>query len=217
MSSDKTYFATYRDDEYIVGHSRNKLYEMCSLLNAHSFDAVNEIVVDETLTSTNGSHMWESMIKPIKGCNMTIYTTGPAICCEVTPEYRKEIINGLVRPIPDMPYYGFMLERAKYYAIPAIKGYEDIAVLQVPRGVARTSANTNEIIAPFTKQLGSKTTEMSKEMFVSSVMEDVRFERIIAYVKENCAGTNDISADRIRESYCKLIEEFYDTRAEETK
>lgn len=216
-SSDKTYFATYRDNEYVVGNNRNRLYEMCSLLNTHSFDAVSEIVVDETLTRTNGSHLWDSMIKPIKGCNMTIYTTGSATCCEVTAEYRKEIIHGLVRPISDMHYYGFMSEKAKYYAIPAIKGYEDIAVLQTPRGVASPSANTNEVIAPFTKQLGSKTTEMSKEMFISSVIEDARFEKIMAYVKKNRAETNDISVDKIREIYCKLIEEFYDTLAEETK
>ena len=208
----KTYFATYRDDMEDNYTSRSKIHEMCSLLNTNFFDGIEEIVVDSTLTSTNGSHMWETMIKPIEDCNLTIYTTGPTICCNVSPEQRKKFIYGLAERISGMQYFGYMVDERKYFAIPAIKGYEDIAVFQVPRGVATPNTHTYWIIAPFTKEMGCKTAEMSKEMYVNSVMGEPRFEKIVAYVQENRVTATDFSIKQISDCYRKLIEEFYDVQ-----
>lgn len=213
-STEKTYFATYRDDMETNSQSRSKIHEMCGLLNVNSFSAVEEIVVDGILTSTNGSHMWDTMLKPIEGYNLIIYTTGRTICCDVSSEQRKHIVSGLTKRIPDMYYLGYMVDKGKYYAIPAIKPYEDIAVFQVPRGVSRPNTYTYWIIAPFAREMGNKVSEMSKEMYVNTVMEAPRFENIVAYVKNNRTLDTDISIDRIKDCYRKLIEEFYDVQTE---
>lgn len=212
--SEKTYFASYRDDMENDYKSRSKIHEICGLLNANSFNGVEEIVVDGLLTSTNGSHMWATMLKPVEGCNLIVYTTGPVTYCDVSSEQRKKFICGLAERISDMHYLGYMADQRRYFAIPAIKGYEDIAVLQVPRGVAIPNTCTYWIIAPFTKGIGHKVVEMSKEMYVTTVMGAPRFEKIVAYVKDNRVIDADISIDRIKDCYRKLIEEFYDIQME---
>ena len=213
-SSGKTYFASYRDDMENGYESRGKIHEICSLLNANSYGGIEEIVVDSILTSTNGSHMWETMIKPIEGSNLVIYTTGTVICCDVSSEQRKQYVCGLAERIPDMHYLGYMADQRRYFAVPAMKGYEDIAVVQAPRGVASPNTHTYWIIAPFTKEIGHKVAEMSKEMYVTTVMETPRFDKIVAYVKDNRVIETDISIDRIKDCYRKLIEEYYDVRLE---
>ena len=72
-------------------------------------------------------------------------------------------------------------------------------------------ADTNLILAPFTSQLGNKALEMSKEMFIDAVINDARYDRIVAYVQMYCAKTEKPSDSQIRECYQKLLEEFWDT------
>lgn len=206
----KTYFAWYRDYDAPLADNY-KFHEICNLLNTKAVKHVDEFVVDKSLTSVNGSHMWECMIKPIEDNSLVVYTTGTTICCDVTPDFRKSIIAGLAGPIANMHYYGDLVKNRKYYAIPAVSGYEDIAVTHVPRGVGMPYANTNLILAPFTSLLGRKISEMSKEMFIDSVINDVRYERIMEYVQKNCAKKDKPSDDQIRACYRNLLEEFWDT------
>jgi len=212
--SEKTYFASYRDNTEVSYERRSRIHEICDLLNANSFVGVKEIVVDDIFTILNGRHMWETMQKPIEGCSLIIYTTGSAVCCDVSPEQRREFVCGLSELIPDMHYSSYMADERKCFAIPAIKGYEDIAVLRTPLGVAVPQTSTNWIISPFRKEMGNKVVEMSKEMFVTEVMKTPRFDRIIAYVKEKRAIDADISIEQIKDCYRKLIEEYYDVRTE---
>lgn len=213
MYDGKTYFAWYRDYDALL-EDNNKFCEICNLLNAKAVNHVDELVVDRSLTSVNGRYMWEHMIKPIEDNSLIIYTTGAKICCDVTPEFRKCIISGLAGPIPNMHYYGELINDRKYYAIPAVSGYEDIAVTYVPRGVGMPYANTNLILAPFTSLIGRKISEMSKEMFIDSVISDARYERIIAFVQKNSAKREKPTDSQIRECYQKLLEEFWDAKVE---
>lgn len=206
----ETYYVMYRDDLVADLQDRTVIREICKVLDKHGFDAVEEIVVDYQLTSTNGRYLWKHMIKPIDGTKLIIYATGADVCCEVSPEHRREIIRGLAEPIPDMYYFGFMVENGRQYAIPAIKGYESIALYQVPRGIARPNISTHWIVSPFTSQFGSKVHEYSKESFVTSVMEDVRFGKIVTYVLENRVQETETTSEEIKDCYRKLIEEYYD-------
>lgn len=213
MHNGKTYFACYRDYDEPMS-DQNKYREICNLLNQKAVNHINEFVIDSSMTSTNGSHIWEHIINPIEDNNLLVYTTGPSICCEVVPAFRRSIIRGLAGPISTLYYYGDLVNSRKYYAIPAVSGYEDIAITQVPRGVAMPYANTNLILAPFTSQLGNKASEMSKEMFIDAVINDARYDRIVAYVQMQCAKAEKPSDSQIRESYRKLLEEYWDTMEE---
>lgn len=211
LTGDKTvYFAWTWGMDDIPSNSKNAAQVICNILDESGYNNSQEFVVDKWLCSTNETEMWNAMIQPSENSKLIIYTTGSEACCKVSQDFRQRIIRGLVAPIHNLERRDYADTKIMHRAIPAIGEYEDIAVGDVPRGVIRPYTQTNWIIAPFTSQFGSKASEMSKEMFIDSVIKSTRFEKIVMYVQEHRVRENKITIEEIKKCYQKLIEEFYD-------
>ena len=141
---------------------------------------------------------------------------GNSVSCNVENELRRQLVLGLCEASVALHPTAMEEHIPKRFAIPALSGYERIAVNQLYGRIAHPFFYTNWIISPFTSDIGRSVQGYTKDDFVIAVMNTNEFNRVVDFVRHYHAADSCASVSEIRDCYKTLIEEYYDIAASDS-
>lgn len=205
-------FANISKFEDVDAKRSDKYDNICCILNEFPPDGVTEVVVDHIILSAINGYKWKRIIKPELNGDLILYEIGEGE--ELWPIVSEPLRKALVRSLGDMlegvEYGNYTISEGRRFAIPALKGYECIAVHALPFGVAHPSLKTVWIISPFTCAHRNEVNKKTKDEFTKQIMQLESFNLLVEYVRQNSTAQKTPDEVTIREAYRRLIEEYYD-------
>ncbi len=216
------------EDKFFIDISRFQTHpgqvmynRILSMLNDETELEDLEIIADPVLTDKAYHAYWNGII-PVSGTRKwtavyrgTLADTIERLLLD-SHNIRREVLLGLGDTIPFMNNNSFLLlsenadNKAKRYAIPAIKDYPSLAVTQCPFGsVYPYGLFRYYIVAPFVREEAAQCKELSKGQFVKLVMTSATFPKVVEYVLTH-SPHQTVCREKIEASYKQLIEDYYD-------
>ena len=118
-------------------------------------------------------------------------------------------MRGLGETILDRNYVRYERQKAKRYAIPALGGYEAIAVKKIRNSIMGYPYKLKAawIVSPFTREdvKAYEKLKSGKEAFAEQILNDKNFSWVVDWVQENHLGNTVPTQAEISHCYRKLI------------
>jgi hypothetical protein len=213
-----TYFINLEKFTEHKGPNSYDYEKICSILNATDITDITEkqIIADKRLIKAANAYLWDKLIIPNLKESLLLYTISrnDKQLLSVDDNTKSAVLHGLSGQIKGMQYNNFFYKNkiAKRYAIPCLDEYSDLAVEQLPRGIAMPiDCNVGyAIIAPFVREEAEKRKELTKEGFIDMILSSPTFSNLVKYVLEHSCKKDSLKEDTVIEAYKHLIEDYYD-------
>ena len=205
-----------------VGQSPYHFKEICDMLdqNAKKEDTPDQpgrtYIADEKFKENEWSSHWHDQVQIVSGANnrhFLCYTFQDQQGTIQVPENQQYLfLRGLSEPILGCNY-GIYYEdkenrRLKRYAIPALKGYETIAVKDMCYYIGYpNNLRAAWIVSPFTREdlEAYEKLKTSKEAFAEQILNAKTFSWVVDWVQKNHLGDTTPTQAEITHCYRKLI------------
>lgn len=182
-----------------------EINEVLNLAEKKNYDI---IVADKEMTTASCICPWKSIEIPVLDRPLILHTISDEnkVMCISDNSTKTIILRGLSNYIRGLRYNVIVRDKkAKRYGIPALSDYSDIAVEELPHGIAVPVGGFNYyVIAPFQRDEADKCADMPAEKFIDYVMSSEAFHMVIRWVKEH----SHTKEGNITIAYKKLIEEY---------
>ena len=196
------------------GHDTHNFSEICTILNGVVEGTEELYIADAELERNERSTHWIDQVQIVSVANHK-----PLICytfkaeqgsVQVLENQRHLFLRGLRETIFGCSYSRYYRnKKAKRYAIPALKGYETIAVKNIPSYIMGYPDKLESawIVSPFVREdlENYKKLKLSKEAFAEQILNAKNFSWVVNWVQKNHLGNTTPTQAEITCCYRKLI------------
>ena len=203
-------------DTFLVSDNEEEIYdyaEICTILNTLAEGGEPLYIADWELEVNERSTRWMDQVQIISvpgHKSFICYTVKEEQGAIQVLETQKDLfLRGLGEPILDCNYVRYEKQKAKRYAIPALRGYEAIAVKKIRNSIMGYPYKLEAawIVSPFTREdlEAYEKLKPSKEAFAEQILNAKNFSWVVDWVQKNHLGNTTPTQAEITHCYRKLI------------
>lgn len=203
-------------DEFLVSENEQEIYdfeEICTILNMHVEGAEPLYIADWELEVNERNSHWMDQVRVVDESghkSFICYTLKEEQGVIQVPETQKGLfLRGLGETILDRNYVRYERQKAKRYAIPALGGYEAIAVKKIRNSIMGYPYKLKAawIVSPFTREdlEAYEKLKPGKEAFAKQILNAKSFSWVVDWVQKYHLGDAVLGKAEIFSCYKKLI------------
>ena len=203
-------------DEFLVSENEQEIYdfeEICTILNMHVEGAEPLYIADWELEVNERNSHWMDQVRVVDESghkSFICYTLKEEQGVIQVPETQKGLfLRGLGETILDRNYVRYERQKAKRYAIPALGGYEAIAVKKIRNSIMGYPYKLKAawIVSPFTREdlEAYEKLKPGKEAFAKQILNAKSFSWVVDWVQKYHLGDAVPGKAEIFSCYKKLI------------
>lgn len=203
-------------DEFRIYDNGRDTYDfpkICAILNNAAEGARPLYIADLELEKNEKSTHWMDQV-----CVVSVPPYKPLLCYTLKAEQgtiqaletqQDRFLRGLGEPIAGCSFISHVEKKAKRYAIPALEGYETIAVRKIRNGFTSYPDKLRAawIVSPFTREdlEAYEKLKPGKEAFAEQILKAKNFSWVVDWVQKYHLGNTVPTQAEISHCYRKLI------------